>query len=348
MARGPVRVRRSPRDSAGQRSRPVVRLALDDASGGVHLAPAWLAQWLVGRAEHRVSTVDALVSVLRRSRPAAILVDARDGGRALDACHRCKADPYVALVPCVAYAASADASTPGVAALLAAGADEALCAAIDPEEALARVDAVLRRAARDLSAQPTTGLPGPPAIEEALNTRLRAGTAFAACYADLDHFKEYNDRYGFREGDRVIRVVARLLYDVAIGTAGEAAFVGHIGGDDFLCVLPVDAAADACALMVETFDLLAPLQYNAADRRAGYYLGKDRRGQLHRVPLMTLSLGVATTERRRFESAADVSRLASEMKAFAKTLPGSVFAFDRRGDDAGEPVSPSSPAAEFA
>lgn len=215
-----------------------------------------------------------------------------------------------------------------------------LSVGVTSDEATARLDAAVRRAARDLAAQPTTGLPGPPAINALLTEYLGVARPFAACYADLDHFKEYNDRYGFHEGDRVIRMVARLLYDVALGAAGDDAFVGHIGGDDFLCVLPVERAADACALIVETFDLIAPLQYNAADRRAGYYLGKDRRGQLHRVPLMTLSLGVATTERRRFESAADVSRLASEMKSFAKTLPGSVFAFDRRGDDAGPSTAP--------
>ena len=281
-----------------------------------------------------------MVAVLRRSRPRLVLIDGRDVPGALDACARCKRDAYTALVPCVVITRGVGAEE--TAALLGAGADEVLASDLDAGEARARLDAAVRRATRDLAAQPTTGLPGPPAIEALLSAHLRDGVPFAACYADLDHFKEYNDRYGFYEGDRVIRMVARMLYDVALGAAGDDAFVGHIGGDDFLCVLPLARAADACALMVDTFDVLAPLQYNAADRRAGYYLGKDRRGQLHRVPLMTLSVGVATTERRRFESAADVSRLASEMKSFAKTLPGSVFAFDRRADDA------SSPAATFA
>lgn len=304
--------------------------------------PPWLSTWL-DEAEVRVAgTLDDAVAVLRRSRPALVLIDGRDGQRAVGECVALKADPYVALVPCAVFDVDVAA---GAGALLRAGADEVLTANIGAGEAVARLDAAVRRSRRDLSAQPTTGLPGPPAIAATLSARLRAGTPFAACYGDLDHFKEYNDRYGFNEGDRVIRMVARLLHDVAVGVAGTDAFVGHIGGDDFLCVLPLERAAEVCAVVVETFDLLAPLQYNAADRRAGYYLGKDRRGQLHRVPLMTLSLGVATTERRRFESAADVGRLASEMKSFAKTLPGSVFAFDRRGDEA--PSSSSSdPAAE--
>ena len=108
--------------------------------------------------------------------------------------------------------------------------------------------------------------------------------------------------------------------------------VGHIGGDDFIFVMPVEQAQDTCAEVVQTFDALVPFQYSEQDRRAGYYFGKDRRGQLHKVPLMTVSIGVVTNERRKFAHAAQVSELATEMKSYAKTLPGSVFTIDRRGD----------------
>lgn len=313
------------------------------AEARTHLAePAWLSEWRSAYECQAFTSAVDLVTALRRSRPVMIVLDAREAADVPEVCRRCKRDAYAALVPCVVLI---QPNNPGgdlsdTAALFEAGADEVLDVGLAAAEARARLDAAVRRSVRDLAAQPTTGLPGPPAIDAELERRLRDGGAFAACYADLDHFKEYNDRYGFGEGDRVIRMVARLLYDVAVGTAGDEAFVGHIGGDDFLCVLPLDVAAEACTLIVDTFDLLAPVQYNAADRRAGYYLGKDRRGQLHRVPLMTLSLGVATTERRRYDSASEVSRLASEMKSFAKTLPGSVFAFDRRGDDSDPAPAP--------
>ena len=76
------------------------------------------------------------------------------------------------------------------------------------------------------------------------------------------------------------------------------------------------------------------------DRRAGYFFGKDRRGQLHRVPLMTLSIGIVTNRSRKFTHPAQVSELATEMKSYAKTLPGSVFVMDRRhqseSDDPGD------------
>ena len=89
---------------------------------------------------------------------------------------------------------------------------------------------------------------------------------------------------------------------------------------------------EVCTEIVSVFDTLIPFQYSEPDRRAGYFFGKDRRGQLHRVPLMTVSIGVVTNERRRFTHAAQVSALATEMKSYAKTLPGSVYSIDRRTD----------------
>jgi len=51
---------------------------------------------------------------------------------------------------------------------------------------------------------------------------------------------------------------------------------------------------------------------------------------------MTVSIGVVTNERRRFGHAAQVSALATEMKSYAKTLPGSVYSIDRRTDAVSE------------
>src|SRR5256885_399302 len=161
---------------------------------------------------------------------------------------------------------------------------------------------------------------------------MENGELFAVCYADLDHFKEYNDRYSYNDGDRVIYILSRILHDVVKGMLGNRGFVGHIGGDDFIFIVPFDAIPDVCGEVLEVFDTLIPYQYNEQDRRAGYYFGKDRRGQLHRVPLMTLSIGIVTNQHRRFAHPAQVSELATEMKSYAKTQPGSVFVVDRRHD----------------
>ena len=111
---------------------------------------------------------------------------------------------------------------------------------------------------------------------------------------------------------------------------GPRGFVGHIGGDDFIFIIPASEISLVCTEILSVFDTLVPYQYNEQDRRAGYYFGKDRRGQLHRVPLMTLSVGIVTNRHRSFAHPAEVSELATEMKSYAKTLPGSVFVVDRR------------------
>jgi GGDEF domain-containing protein len=197
---------------------------------------------------------------------------------------------------------------------------------------VSRLDGLLERSRRDVSVNPTTRLPGPSEIKCEIGRRMETGELFAVCYADLDHFKEYNDRYSYNDGDRVIYILSRILHDVVNGRVGRRGFVGHIGGDDFIVIIPFDAIADVCGEVLEVFDALIPFQYNEQDRRAGYYFGKDRRGQLHRVPLMTLSIGIVTNQHRRFQHPAQVSELATEMKSYAKTHPGSIYVMDRRHD----------------
>src|SRR5690606_20477646 len=194
-----------------------------------------------------------------------------------------------------------------------------------------RIQMALNRADRDVSVNPTTRLPGTAQIERDIAERLRSGELFAVCYADLDHFKEYNDRYGYNEGDRVILLVSRILRDLVRAHA-PTGFVGHIGGDDFIFNVPLDKMRVCCEEIIEVFDELIPYQYEEQDRRLGYFLGKDRRGNILKIPLMTISIGVVTNQYRRYTHTARVSEIATEMKAYAKSLPGSVYAVDRRRD----------------
>ncbi len=199
------------------------------------------------------------------------------------------------------------------------------------EEQQGRLNGLMLRTERNVSVHPSTRLPGTTEIERAIRDQLEADQTFAVCYADLDHFKEFNDRYSYRDGDRIIFLLSRILSDAAKGRNRDS-FVGHIGGDDFIMVMSLDCVRDTCGEIVAAFDALIQYQYNEQDRRAGYFFGRDRRGQLYRVPLMTLSIGVVTNEHRRFDHPARASELATEMKSYAKTLPGSVFVVDRRHD----------------
>ncbi len=277
-----------------------------------------------------VADPDEVMRASLRARPRIVLVDARwHPVEAIKMCRRLKLDSYTGIVPVVLATRDDDAS---FAAAFDAGADEVLRDSYNPHEMHLRLDAMLRRSDRDTFVHPSTRLPGTIEIELEMTRRIEANARFAVCYADLDHFKEYNDRYSYYDGDRVIRILSRILHDCVKGLCGEEGFVGHIGGDDFIFILPTANITATCGTVVEVFDTLITFQYSEQDRRAGYYFGKDRRGQLHKVPLMTLSVGVVTNERREFTHAGQVSELATEMKSYAKSLHGSVFAVDRRTD----------------
>jgi GGDEF domain-containing protein len=288
---------------------------------------------------------EAILHQINRALPAALVLRGGGGGRgasALGLCERVKSDAFMSILPVAILLPDAEGAFVGPAGeggdgdeaqqaveALERGADEVIAASRGETEADLRLDLLIRRATRDISVHPTTRLPGTPQIERDTRTRIQRGEPFAFCYADLDHFKEFNDRYGYNRGDRVIYLVSLILRDMVRGLA-PGGFVGHIGGDDFVFTVPLGRMEALCDEIIDLFDEIMIYQYSEADREAGYFLGRDRRGALHRVPLMTLSIGVVTNLAQSFQHPAQVSSRAGEMKAYAKTLPGSVYVVDRR------------------
>ena len=299
--------------------------------------PALVRQWAAAHTFPLLvfSQPDEVESIVLRGHPCLLFVDGDNSGTiGVGLVRRLKSDAFTAIVPITTLAGTHHPEQ--VQAWFTSGADEVLTGLFSPAEQRSRMDAMLVRTERDVSVHPSTRLPGTTEIEREIRRRLESNQEFAVCYADLDHFKEFNDRYSYYDGDRVIYILSRILHDVVKGLMGSRGFVGHIGGDDFIFIIPASDISPVCTEILEVFDSLVPLQYNDQDRRAGYFFGKDRRGQLHRVPLMTLSIGIVTNRHRRFAHPAQVSELATEMKSYAKTLPGSVFVVDRRQGVTGE------------
>jgi GGDEF domain-containing protein len=275
-----------------------------------------------------VPTAEGVGFRMNRAFPACLVLDGASGSEEIfSICASLKSDAFTSIVP-VVILTPADGDE-YAARGLSSGADEVITSAVSEREKQLRLELVLRRASRDVNVHPTTRLPGTVQIERDLADRLATGDRFAICYADLDHFKEFNDRYGYSNGDRVILLLSRILRDLVRGLA-PGGFVGHIGGDDFIFNTPLEVMERCCDEILYLFDELIPYQYTEEDRKAGYFLGKDRRGSIHGVPLMTLSIGVVTNQFQEFTHTAQLSELAAEMKTYAKTLPGSVYVVDRR------------------
>lgn len=161
---------------------------------------------------------------------------------------------------------------------------------------------------------PLTGLPGNPVIAREIGTRLDTGDALAVLYVDLDWFKAFNDVYGFHHGDRAIQATARVLAELRDARPG--AFLGHVGGDDFVYVTPPDAAA---GLRIEARSRVATELaglYAAPDRERGYIEAAGRDGVLRRFPLLTATVAAVTLGPQEARDTADVlSRLAEAKRA---------------------------------
>jgi diguanylate cyclase (GGDEF)-like protein len=213
---------------------------------------------------------------------------------------------------------------------LQSGADDYIIKPFDPIELLARVKGTLRRAKEMRNLSPLTGLPGNIRIQEEIERQVREGRPFAVLYADLDNFKAYNDQKGFVRGDRLIQATARIIQDAVVEFGGPDAFVGHVGGDDFVAVLPPDVGEDTAKRICERFDEVLAEFYEAGDLELGFVRMEDRKGELQDIPLVAVSVGVATTSRRAFAHYGEAVAVATEMKQFAKREPGSSYAIDRR------------------
>jgi GGDEF domain-containing protein len=315
------------------RTRPTILFFSPDGDS----VPSLVRQWATANAFPLsvFNQPEDVESIVLRGHPCLLFVNGDTAGEQGTALvRRLKSDAFTAIVPVTALAGTHHPEQ--VQGWFKSGADEVITGLFSPAEQRARLDAMVVRTERDVSVHPSTRLPGTTEIEREIRRRLESSLEFAVCYADLDHFKEFNDRYSYYDGDRVIYLLSRILHDVVKGLLGARGFVGHIGGDDFIFIVASTEISAVCTEVLDVFDTLIPLQYSEQDRRAGYFFGKDRRGQLHRVPLMTLSIGIVTNRHRKFAHPAQVSELATEMKSYAKTLPGSVFVVDRRQGTDGE------------
>jgi len=268
--------------------------------------------------------------VVNESLPSLVLLDVMmpklDG---YEVCERIRAESrtrHISVIMLTAKSLSADKIVG-----LTAGADDYVLKPFDPMELVARVRATLRRSKEMRSASPLTGLPGNLQIEDEIRRRHASGEDVAVCYADLDNFKGYNDRYGFLQGDRAITYTAAVLREVA--ESCHHAFVGHVGGDDFVIVIPADEAEAACQKAIELFDRGSLTLYEPEDVARGYIEVKDRRGRLMRYPILSLSLGVGVNDTD-IGDYREIVDSATEMKAFAKRQAGSSYAIDRRSHDA--------------
>jgi diguanylate cyclase (GGDEF)-like protein len=246
----------------------------------------------------------------------------------VELCRRLRANPATANLPVIMLTAKSLSADKVVG--LTAGADDYIIKPFDTLELVARVRSTLRRNAEMRAVSPLTGLPGNHAIEDQIAEWVASGRDVGVCYADLDHFKAFNDRYGFLRGDEVITLLATALRRAALEVGEPQPFIGHVGGDDFVAVTTPEQAEPLSRRVIDIFDAAAPRLYDPDDAARGSIEVRDRQGSVREFPLVTVSIGIAVSTTRSYSDHREVVAVATEMKKVAKGTPGSTIAVDRR------------------
>lgn len=269
------------------------------------------------------------LEMVEKHRPDLAVVDVRmprlDG---LELTRRLRADPMTAALPIIML--TAKGLTVDKVVGLTAGADDYLVKPFDTAELVARVRSTLRRNQEFREVSPLTGLPGNTRILREIADRVRGGTEYAVCVFDIDRFKSVNDVYGFGRGDEFIAMLASCLHRAVVAAGLPPAFLGHIGGDDFLVVCAPGQVRAITTRAVDDFEQAADGLYDPQDAERGYLEFVDRRGNVQRPHLVTISVGVALSTSRTFTDPREVIAVANDMKQVAKNQPGSYVAYDRR------------------
>jgi EAL domain-containing protein (putative c-di-GMP-specific phosphodiesterase class I)/GGDEF domain-containing protein len=197
-----------------------------------------------------------------------------------------------------------------------------------------------------MHSNPLTGLPGNREIHTQLAQWVARRRHFVACHLDLNHFKPYNDEYGYARGDQVLLHVSQVI---TRSVRRPVDFVGHVGGDDFVFLLrSLDWTLRLTAMLEELTVSLG--NFHAPEHRlAGGFDGVDRDGDRRRFPLLGVSIGAVEVDGAQATSAEGVLESLRQMKSVAKSRGGSscVLSSSGRVEDLGgqrQPVPAPDPA----
>jgi GGDEF domain-containing protein len=207
------------------------------------------------------------------------------------------------------------------------GADDYIIKPFDPMELVHRVKGTLKRAKELQAVSSVTGLPGAARIELEVQQRLDTGAASVVGCSAIDGLDPFTGRYGEARGDEVLAMTARIFRQAVESATRGDGFVGHVGKDSFVFIVPPDRAEDVANRVIAGFDTRVPTFYDEADTAAGgpQAQASGPNGGAGRLPVMTISLGAVTVTRQRFASYRDVAAAASERRKAAREEPGSTF-----------------------
>jgi diguanylate cyclase (GGDEF)-like protein len=245
-----------------------------------------------------------------------------------DVCRRIRKVSYLQNTPVVML--TARSGEPEEVKGFESGADDFISKPFKPKGLLARIETAIGRSTKQLDANALTHLPGNQAIFKEIEERIEANEKFSVFYMDLNHFKSFNDRYGFIRGDEAIKLTSTVLSECFEDETLEKPFLGHVGGDDFVGLVNGHKVENLCQRIVEKFDGAIVKLYDEEDRKKGHISTTDRKGNRVELPIMGLAIAVITNKLKSFTHPGEVALSAGDLKRIVKSQDQSWYVIDRR------------------
>ncbi len=270
-----------------------------------------------------VSNTAAALGVFYSDPPDLIIIDfASSCAGSSDLLHTIRSDSFFSPIPIIGIFPVCDEQESWEDFPL----DDFITMPIDFGELFSRISLSLTRIKRIFDNNPLTRLPGNTSIQRAIEESM--GWPLVVCYVDINNFKPYNDVYGFSHGDEVIRMVARIISNNVRESGGG--FCGHVGGDDFVFIVPRERGEQVCSTIISNFDQIVKTLFDEPTKERGYYLALNRKGEEERMPILGLSIAVVPVDSTGITHYARVAEVAAELKKVAKKNSESSYVFDRR------------------
>lgn len=276
-----------------------------------------------------VSRGDEALPAALSWKPQLVLLDLMMPGMdGFSVCRTLRSNEETEGLPIIVVTARGDAATRLQA--LVAGAHEFLVKPYSWDDMLTRIQSALENAERHGGSVSFVGLPGSAAVEAEVARLMNVSEDFAFLNLDIDHFRRFNERFGYERGDEVIHALTRMVREILEEQPGQVSFAGHFGGDDLVVLRDPDLAQPFAEELVKRFDLELRGFFEEHDVERGYYEIVNRSGRRETVPIPSLTIALVNHVMERSMHQRRLADVAAELRAYGKSRPGSIVVTERR------------------
>ncbi len=210
---------------------------------------------------------------------------------------------------------------------LQAGADDFIASPFDFTELVMRArNLVGCRKSHGLCQQQATGLPISSATLAKIENRLSDPSNWAVLYVELNNLRTYNHRYGSSCGDQVIDTLEGIVGESVAHHGEPEDVVAYLGSEDFTVTTTVAHAEAIASEIITAFDRALPDVYPAGDYQRATESARSVARE-RSVPLLTVSIGIATRGDTQRDSLVDIIAEAKEVRGLTKGRLGSAYVF---------------------